>query len=243
MKKIIFLFLCILWISLFLLRDTFFDRYYFSEWEKKYENQVFSGAITQFENISDRAVANHNIGNSYYKLWKEFPQDAQMYFSQAVDAYELSLAEEENNSTRKNYEYVKRLLEENSQQDESQQSQEQELEQETSSEENENQSGSGSEDSEQSGTWGGDSATEQTSTIQDYRGEQYMLSEDKPVESLSPEEQQALDEYVESLKAEQQQNQKYFWKKEDTSGNDPFDSFFSNPFFETQFDRGWEKDW
>lgn len=233
----------LLWISVFFLRNTLFDVYYFSQWQTLYDNQVFSGAISQFENISDRAVAYHNRGNSYYELWKQFPQDKNTYFSQAVDAYELSLEEEENESTRKNYEYVKSLLEESEEQDDSQEPEQQTPQEGTPSEENQNESGSGSESSEQSGTWTTETSQEPSSTVQQQRGEQYILGEDKPVEPLSPEEQQALDEYVEALKNEQEQNQRYFWKKEESSGTDPFDSFFSNPFFDTGIDRGGDKDW
>ena len=68
----------------------------------------------------------------------------------------------------------------------------------------------------------------------------------KDEEWLSQEQQQAIKQYEEQLKKEQEQNADSFNKVyEENNSNDPFDSFFNDPFFNNNL-LNWgseEKDW
>ncbi len=292
MKKIILW--CIIFIALLItiFYQSITDWYHFSEWKKLYNETAFTGAIEHFIRLSDKYTAFHNIGNSWYELWKKNTTSKdKMYLTQSLGAYSGALELQENADTRYNYKLVENLLNEDNKQQQKDEKQEQEQEQskadkQDSEGENEEQgkpTGTGSQDKEdeskeqgtqeketeqkkweidkqQSDSWDKEKTWEEKSQEEwqewelseqwqekgtkwsqwvssQERGEQYQLENEDNVGELSEQDKKKLEQYIESLKYQQQQNQQFYGKRDDIKGEDIFDSFFNR-------NTGWEEnDW
>ena len=174
----------------------------------------------------------HNLGNTTYRNYQK--NKTELWLQKSLEYYEKSLGIEEDENTRYNYEFVKKLLQE--QQENSQGESEEDSEEsdwgEGSKEQSENErEGEGQTVSEE--------GSENQQTVNNARDEQYKLSEDQAIDTLSPNEKEYLNYATQRLKEEQRYNQRFYNKQEEPGKfNQLFDSFFGN-----QIDRGGEKDW
>lgn len=238
MKKIIvFISIIILGLSLFFLRDTFhfyYGKYLFEKWN-------FSLALEQFDKISQRDIASYNKWNTLAQMWfwEKWEEKQQTLWHQALSEYKKSLEVKENSDTQYNYEVISQLLTEQ-QQSESEENQDEEFQenQDTQPEESEQENNSQSNQE----SWEQGEETTQNNPL-NQRGEEYMLEESDTVQELSQDQIEELEQYIDSLEYQQQQNQKYFWKKPDLDSGDIFDSLFPNPFFDSNLWGTEEKDW
>lgn len=55
--------------------------------------------------------------------------------------------------------------------------------------------------------------------MQNARGEEYKISQEEQIETLSPTEREALESAIEELKQQQTQNQSYFGKQPENSSD------------------------
>lgn len=55
--------------------------------------------------------------------------------------------------------------------------------------------------------------------MQNARGEEYKISQEEQIETLSPTEREALESAIEELQQQQTQNQSYFGKQPDSSSD------------------------
>jgi len=213
-------FAIIFFVLLFSFRNTLFDMYYFSMWEKKYNSESYTGAIDNFSKISDKAVSFHNIWNSFFQLGKNYEKEKQFfYFTKAFWNYKKSLKIKENPQTRKNYEYIKKLLKEKKEKVEIPKKEilTKNIKKEKKWKESEKEK-----------KW-----------KYKKREKQYTLKTEDTLKKITPEEKDFVEKTIESLKQQQQKNQKFFWKQENiTSSNTLFDTLFENSF------NTWgKKDW
>ncbi len=86
--------------------------YYYRLWE-------YQKAREKYENIDCKSdticmILYYNLGNTYYRLWEYIPQDSDKiwFWQEALWAYQKALQIQEDEKTRKNYEFVLKKLNE-----------------------------------------------------------------------------------------------------------------------------------
>ncbi len=218
--------------------------------------KIFKDALSEVQKESDISIIEqeetpelfHNLWNAFFKLWESMikKDDIIKYRKESLLFYERSLELEERQKTRENYEFVKSKL--------------QELEDEDKSEEEKDdtqkQNGSGKQNSEEKKEWDEKDEKEKNSnekqqeqwensdSTQNARAEKYKLSWNEKLESITNEEEKAIQDYIENLKQQQQQNQQFFNKRSDDTNKDIIDSILEDWFnFDNNFDNWWEIDW
>ncbi len=255
MKKIILtasigtLFLVtILWLFLF---DEITDMYHFSQWKKMYTNESYTWALEHFAQIDEPPVALHNIGNAWYKIGQKSDGDKQsMMYSLALGAYSGALSYWEDEDTRYNYEFVKRLLPWGKPQEEQQEEQEeqqgawwQQSQQDQDQDQDQESEETESETPPESDTESESEAQENQTTQQPIeRDEQYQLEQADDLEELSPREEKQMEQYIETLKQEQLENQRFYNKKDFQETRDIFEQMTGDLFFRDDFSDV-EQDW
>lgn len=179
--------------------------------------------------IQKEAVKLHNLWN------EEFRTDNLV---SALDYYSWSLSIQDHPDTRLNYYYVKKLLEEDaieSQTEESWQNNSNSVESEAS--ETDSSSNESWDSSDQS-----DTSTNQNTTnwSASERSEEYLLEQDKEISEMTDEERELLEKTLEDLENNQLFQQRYYDKKP-SEQIDPFEEMQKRFFWEIY--RWWEKDW
>ncbi len=237
MKQLVYtsVFVCIF--GVFLLRGWLFDSYYFSQGQYYYDAGVYSGAISEFEQISDRSVSLHNIGNTFFQEYISSREGNVDLLWLALWAYSGSLSLEENQDTRDNYEKALAYLskDEASETQQESQAEEQEVDssgpQEKESEEEETQAWQDTvEEDNNSETSQG--ILETSSWSQDSGEQDSDTTQQQDTSELSSSQTQELENYIQSLQREQLQNQQFYGKQ----------SFQRDTLLQQRF-WGWERDW
>lgn len=244
----IFFSLLLLWISLAALGYIFMTTIQEKMFEFQYNNSQY------WELIKNEATSTpeglHNMWNAWYRYFQSTRnlEDAK----KSLNYYSSSLEIEENEDTRFNYEFLKKILDgwdsENSEeQDSEEQASEDAMQDEweawsqDSEKTEDNETNDTSEDESQAP----EESSQSSQNVQvSPRESQYYLNKQDRIEPLSPTERQAIESAIDRLKQEQLYNQKYFNPSESTNPvDDMFESFFwENPFFQSEI-QSEEKDW
>lgn len=192
-------------------------------------------------------ILNHNIANTYYKIW-EFSLDQKKleYWQKSLSHYSKALDNKYNIETKKNYDFVldklNKLMEElrkkeqeKPKPEEKQESQKEEEKQESQKEEKKEQdSNTQKEDNENTQSW----EEQQEQVIPKWESLKIDETSEKLQKPLSNEDKQEIEKYIEQLKKEEEQNINLNKPKDN---RDIFDIFEDDFFFEG-FDRN-ENDW
>lgn len=202
--------------------------FYYKLWEYKDALEKYSQA--KCLNNKTCFILNHNVWNTYYKLW-EFEAEKLRKISlwqSSLSFYTKALNVKQDIQTKKNYDFVLEELRKLMKEDEEKKEEEKE-EDKQSQEKNEKQD----ENNDQ------ENNNEETEQITP-KAESMKISEEheNAKESLTKEELEALEKYIESLKQEEKQNIELNKPKK---SNDIFD-ILSDDFMFGDFDRN-ENDW
>ncbi len=192
-------------------------------------------------------ILNHNIANTYYKIW-EFSLDQKKleYWQKSLSHYSKALDNKYNIETKKNYDFVldklNKLMEElrkkeqekpKPESEEKQESQKEEKKQEQE-EKKEQDSNTQKEDNENTQSW----EEQQEQVIPKWESLKIDETSEKLQKPLSNEDKQEIEKYIEQLKKEEEQNINLNKPKDN---RDIFDIFEDDFFFEW-FDKN-ENDW
>lgn len=197
----------------------------FLEFQNLYEQEKYSQAMGFYDN-SRSPEALHNLWNASYMMFTESENNDIEALRSAQKLFSGSLHIQEHPDTRYNYIFVSLLLSslEPPKQSQEQNQREQSQDWQENSHDTQWETSSGN--------------TTQQQNVTNRRDQQYYLDEDDSLQSLSWQEQQQLEQYIEWLKRQQSHNQKYFWKQPQWNNfNDIFENFFGD------IHRGGEKDW
>lgn len=238
------------------------EQKYFSMGNGYYRLDNYKDAALEFSKTQDYKWL-YNTGNAFYRLWENKFDIAEKidFWKWALIMYDRSLDVQETQRARENYDFVQSQLDELLEQQEQDKSEEETQEQEEQSNNQdwtnqdewetteENQETQWQEDDQESNQLeseqGQDSGSENSDDIiPQPRWEQYQLWEESSIWDMTPAEQAAIEAYIDQLKNEQEQNQRFFNKQTDESfSRDWFESFM-NPFrsFDDIQSSG-EKDW
>ncbi len=199
------------------------DYYYrLSEYEKALQNYA------QLDCKSDEIckVLYHNLGNTYYRLWEysHNNNDKISFWQKALSTYQKSLKIQDEEKTRKNYEFVLKKLNELMEEIKNQQEEKEEQEDEANNWEKQQNEQENEEtnwekeqneqtETEKSGenSWENTSEENQNNTWEDTpqpRGPSIKIDENALQEAkpLTPEEKQAIELYIKELQEEEKSN-------------------------------------
>jgi hypothetical protein len=233
----------------YLVGASFFSQGDFSAGSKQYASGNYKESYDIFVALWKTPENLHNVGNCLYHL--SASGSSVPVLQSALLWYEASLEKEENELTRNNYEYIKKLLQEK--QNASENTSTQKQKQDTPPQQN-TQTGTSDFPSENQGekqSKEGTGESEQKDTQNNTqsglwkRGQEYILNGQDTLDSLTPEEQEKIASYVQDMQEKASQNREYFWKQEqDSTLSDMLfgDIFGWNPFFQDSL-WSWEKDW
>lgn len=220
--------------------------YFYKLWE--YEKALEKYLEVDCFNKETCFILNHNIANTYYKIWEFSPENKKLEYRQkSLWHYSKALENKQDIETKKNYDFVldklNKLMEEMKKKQEKNQ-EEQEKQEETKSEDEnkkeektETNSETPKDDKETQENW--ESWDEQKDEIiPKWDSMKIDETSQKLQKPLSKEEKAEIEKYLEQLKNEEEQNINLN-KPKDT--RDLFDIFKDDLFFEW-FDRN-ENDW
>jgi len=217
----------------------------YNEWNISYVNKDFSWAINNYESILNIKKtdllfdANHNLWNSYYRIWEKLEWDNQKnYYEKSINYYSWALNIKEDKETRANLEFVlNKLKEQEKNEDKSDENSWSVSENKSSSWSQINFSGSWSQNNETS--WENSSSTWSWSKNAWDNSWDSSKSWDS-TEALSAEQLKAISDYKEALKKEQDYNSEWFNKVYQGDWNwDIFDSFFNNSLLNQDEKKDW----
>ncbi|MDD3144987.1 MAG: hypothetical protein PHV23_02640 [Candidatus Gracilibacteria bacterium] len=244
----------------FSLANDDFGKY--NEGNISYVNKDFSGAINNYESILDTKEAdllfnaNHNLGNSYYRIGEKLEGENQKkFYENSVNYYSSALNIKDDIETRANLEFVLNKLKEQEKKEDKSDEKSSSGSQDNTGSGSENNSGSGTQNnstglgSQNNETSGQDSSsTGSGSQSSSGSGTQNASSENAgnnsksgdSAEALSAEQLKAISDYKEALKKEQDYNSEGFNKVYQGDGNgDIFDSFFNNSLLNQDNKKDW----
>ncbi len=219
--------------------------------EKNYEEAIkkYLSIYNDDKNILSFKI-NHNLWNSYYKYSEiiENNEEKIQYLQKTIEYYEKALNIIYDEETKKNLEFVLDKINnlEKEQWDESKSEKEQwdesqEQWDETKNEWNENWDEWQEQWDETKSEWNEkwDESQEQSDETKNEWNENWDEN------NLNPEQKQILENYQEALKQNQIQNSNYYNKVYQENNNDPFEDFFTDPFFNNDLLNWWnnKKDW
>lgn len=240
----------------------------FLKWNVKYKEWKYFEALTEFNKINwnDEKLKFYKynvLWDTRYRLW-EFGNDFDKlkYWADALNNYMSAINQninEDKKNTLYNYNFVKNKLDELKKRLEKEQKKKEEEQKKKQEENKQNQSWSWTQKQEQ---WNqGNSQSGQLNNIQNrswrnWWSFNWVWNEESSWDEknkLTPNEKEELDNYTNSLKEFQKNNNQYLqrWtpKKSDSSGNQDIfnrmmEQFKSDPFFkEVMPQDDWAKDW
>lgn len=206
------------------LANSLYKQKKYQEWVKEYLSILWD------EKTEFNFRINHNLWNSYYKLWEQKSDEEKVkFFEKSVSHYRKALDIKYNEETKNNLDFVldkiKKLQEKSKQE---QQKQEEQKSTWSWSENSENKSWSWSENS----------------------SPKSQKQDDKWESSLTKEQLQQIEDYSKSLKEQEKNssawfNKVYKWGQNDQNISDFEALFDKNPFFNNSPLEWWkeEKDW
>lgn len=218
-----------------------------------YKLWLFDNALNLFEQTDKYTNTGfnsfHNKWNTYYKIWKKTSNIQNLHKS--LGEYKKALDINEDIQTRENYEFVKSLLEEKTQEDNQKQKNKEEQKNKKEQEKKEGKNtkkqkeDNNNEDKEEKSDWNKDNNNEWDSNIgknwkneeiiKQERWDDYILDKNN-IWELSEQNLKEIEKHLEYLKNEERVNQRYFNKKDDNN----FNNFFNIPWF---WNNSVDKDW
>lgn len=267
--KVIIIFLIIIVFFLFSNYRYFLWIYYNEKWNSLYYDGNYTWALENHNkafSYLENASSLYNIWNDFFKYWESLDnvEEKKQAFNSSLQAYSGSLNIEENKETKENYDIVLERLkaleekenkkEDNTQGNNNSWEQDKKWDEDNKQKNNEswedniqenNQTG----EKQENNNWETDENSKDTWDKSNEKSENSNLSEQEEENNfmgLSDKQLNSIEDYLESLKQEEINNQKYFNKQNEDSNNpnDFFKQFFQNDsFFDDFIDRWWEKDW
>ncbi|MCP4523488.1 MAG: hypothetical protein GY828_04680 [Candidatus Gracilibacteria bacterium] len=225
---------------------------------KLYQSEEYELAQEIFDTLSQNKESNINLfnkGNALYQIGNnsEDINTKKQYFNESLEAFSGSLVLKDDTKTHDNYNYVLNELEklEEKQEQEDENKQEEENKQESTEGENQeddnseidngNEEGSEGSEGEKSEESGEGNESKDTKT-QDENNSTESKSQSEKQSQLSDNEKEAIKSYTERLKQIEEQNQKYFNKKEPDISNQ-IETFMNQGFMGDKFKSELEKNW
>lgn len=221
------------------LENIFWWDYYLQKWNIYYRYGDFKTAIEKYENYeckNDCEIKNHNLWNSYYRLWeKETNLEKKIFlYQKSIFYYKEALSIKFDEKTKFNHDFVLEKLKELEKQKEENKNQEKNKNQEEQKGEQKN--GENEKNKENQSSF-----TQNEEQEQQAQSKQETIDISKDVEKwskkLNETERQMIEKYLEELKEEEKQNRSLNNKNQK---EDIFD-ILRWQFFEN-FDNWWS-DW
>ncbi len=188
----------------------------------------------------------YNAGNAFYKFWEEIwtIEEKIALWEQSLEFYQQSMTQKRTLDAEQNSEFVRWKLDELLQQQKEEQEKQEEQEESENQEKTEQSQQQESQEEDWDETWEQqqennqwESWEESQDIIPQPRGEQYKLWEQSELWDLTPEQEAEIERYIDDLKKQEKQNQRFFNKSmEPSSSRDIFDAFFPSQNSD-------EKDW
>lgn len=240
------------------------------KWWSLYKNQEYSWALGNFLSTSTWDISFeplHNLGNTVYMLGSRATNSGEklQYWNQSLRFYSWALqVNQGSKATQENYDFVKKRINELSQQQKKDGNQDQKSQSWSADNNNSNHNQEQNQDKKKwsqnnkDSTWkswsgwvssktqNSNSWSSQSQSLQQQRDPQYQLKKGSEVGNLSEREKEELKNYQSYLEQLQKQNQQFFNKKPSSDSSSPFgafvDPFTGKPLFQDNMNQN-ERDW
>lgn len=228
-------------------------------WNSYYRLKDYEKAIEQFLLISNKDNKElafrsfHNLWNTYYRYWKQNEETKKEKYLTAINYYEKALEISFDEETKANRDFVLNKIKEDEEQKQNEEEQKEELKNNKEKEDKTEQNNE-EEESEKNQWEKSSENSEKDEWSKDWTKENWQNEEkenNEIEERISQEDKNELEEYKKMLEDMQKAYSEWFNKVWEKNSNDPFDSFFNDPFFDSFFPNPFfentikeeEKDW
>lgn len=233
----------------------------YKKWEYEEAIKEYVSILNDEKNKINFKI-NHNLWNSYYRLWEQDEQNKLNYRQKSVDYYKKALDIIYDEETKQNLEFVLNKINEEQNKDENNEDKDKQDWEDSWNDDNSNQNSN-----DKSWTWSQDQNSNwndnnwekwnekdwnQDNDSKDSNSENWQDSQDsnwkesnsenwqdsnwasqgEEKNSLDKDKAEAIKQYEQSLKDIQKQNWEYFNKVYEWWTNDIFDNMFNDPFFD-----------